>query len=296
VTETILIRGGTLYDPGSGWDGVERDLFIAAGRVVDRLEDPTQVIDARGLAVTAGAIDLRSAVAGYGQNYLRLWGALPAPRDLAASYARLGYTHIHEPGLTVPTTNYVHQELAAIPILDTSASLTLNLRDFDTWLRDPAQLPEVGAAWSYLLEHSRALAFRIVEPFVKYRQEFYLHRTLSSSAIVAALDHLLESSGSRIHLEASPEVLAARLPAHPGLHLATVGPALLNQELFDQARRHLENGLSADMGLLPPARPLGLPHLPVQIDLDWYQPFDLNKPPQGEASRLALHLALSGFR
>jgi formylmethanofuran dehydrogenase subunit A len=296
LTHTIVIRGGTLFDPGSGWDGVERDLFIADGLVVDRLENPAQVIDARGLAVTPGAIDMRGAVAGYGQNYLRLWGALPAPRDLAASYACLGYTHIHEPCLTVPTANYVHQELAAIPILDTSASLTLNLRDFDNRLRDPAQFPEVVAAWSYLLEHSRALTFRLVEPFVKYRQDFYVHRTLSSSAIVATLDQLLELSGSRIQIEATPEVLAAPLPAHPGLHLGALGPALVTPELFEKARQHLENGLAADMGLMPAALPPGLPPLPVKIDLDWYQPFDLNKPHQGEVSRKALHLALAATR
>ena len=106
---------------------------------------------------------------------------MPSPRELAQSYARLGYTHIHEPFLTVPTANYVHQELAAIPILDTSASLTLNLRDFDTWLRDADNFPEVCTAWSYLLEHSRALNFGLVEPFVRYRQDFYVHRTLISS-------------------------------------------------------------------------------------------------------------------
>ena len=296
MTHTIVIRGGTLFDPSSGWDGVEHDLFIADGRVVDRLENPAQVIDARGLAVTPGAIDMRGAAAGYGQNYLRLWGALPAPRDLAASYARLGYTHIHEPCLTVPTANYVHQELAAIPILDTSASLTLNLRDFDTWLRDPGQFPDVGAAWSYLLEHSRALTFRLVEPFVKYRQDFYVHRTLSSATIVQMLSLLLELSGSPVMVEATPEVLAAGLPAHPGLHLGALGPALLTRELFEMARQHLENGLSADMGLLPAVQPPGLSPLPVKIDLDWYQPFDLNKPPQAEVSSRALRLALVGSR
>ena len=103
-----------------------------------------QIIDARGLAVTPGAIDLRSSVAGYGHNYLRLWGALPSPRQLGESYALLGYTHIHEPYLTVATANYVHHELAAIPIVDTSASLTLNLRDFDLWLRDAAHVPGTG--------------------------------------------------------------------------------------------------------------------------------------------------------
>ena len=50
------------------------------------------------------------------------------------------------------------------------------------------------------------------------------------------------------------------------------------------------------MGLLPPAPPPGLPPLPVKIDLDWFQPFDLNNLPSPEVSRRALHLALGGSR
>jgi hypothetical protein len=65
---------------------------------------------------------------------------------------------------------------------------------------------------------------------------------------------------------------------------------------LDRARHHLANGMSADMGLLPPAPRPGLPELPVKIDLDWFQPFDLNAPPSPEVARRALHLALSAPR
>jgi formylmethanofuran dehydrogenase subunit A len=296
LTNSIVIKGGRVFDPSSGWDGAERDLFIENGRLVDRLSEVDQVIPAQGLAVTPAAIDIRSSVAAYGQNYLRLWGALPSPRQVGESYALLGYTHIHEPFLTVPTANYVHHELAAIPVVDTSASLTLNLRDFDIWLKDAQQLPEVSAAWAYLMEHSRALNLRIVEPFVRYRQEFYFHRNLPLEPMLEALWRLLEVSGSPIMLEAFPELLAADLPALPGMHLCALGPALVSADLEAKAQQHLENGVSADMGLLPPAPRPDLPHVPVKIDLDWFNPFDLNVPTDPEVSRRALHLALNGRR
>jgi len=220
----LVIRGGKVFDPGSGWDGAGRDLFIENGRLVEHLPEVDQVIDARGLAVTPGAIDLRSSVAGYGQNLLRLWGGLPSPRELGESYALLGYTHIHEPHMTVATANYVHHELAAIPIVDASASLTLNLRDVDIHLKDGAQLPEVSAAWAYLLEHSRGLNFRLVEPFVRYRQDFYQHRSLSVEVVAELLPRLVELAGCLLMMEASPELLAADLPVLPGLHLGALGP------------------------------------------------------------------------
>ena len=296
MTKSIVIRGGKVFDPSCGWDGVERDLFIANGRLVDRLDNVVQVIDAKGLAVTPGAIDLCSSVAGYGQNFLRLWEILASPRELAQSYARLGYTHIHEPFLTVATANYVHQELAAIPILDTSASLTLNLRDFDTWLSDAVYFSEISTAWSYLLEHCRALNLRVVEPYVRYSQDFYFHRTRSLETVIDLLSRVLESSDNRITLKATPDLLTAALPVHPRLHLEALGPALFDDELYDKAGQHLENGLSADMGLMFPALPPGRPALPLQIDLGWFQRFDLINTPGPEVVRRALHLALSGCR
>lgn len=296
MTKAIAIRGGKVFDPGCGWDGIERELFIADGRFVDRLDTVDEVIEAQGLAVTPGAIDLSSAVAGYGQNFLRLWKMLPSPRKLAQFYARLGYTHIHEPLLTVATANYVHQELAAIPILDTSASLTLNLRDFDVWLADGANFPEISTACSHLLEHCRALNLRVVEPYVRYRQEFYVHRTRTLETVMELVRRLLESSDIGITLKASPELLAAALPVHPRLHLEALGPALFDDELYEEAGKHLENGLSADMGLLAPTLPSGRPVLPLQIDLGWFQPFDLTNVPGLEVARRALRLALNGVR
>ncbi len=290
----LVIKGGKVFDPSSGWDGAEQDLFIENGRLVAQLPEVDQVIDAHGLAVTPGAIDLRSPVAGYGQNYLRLWGALPSPRELGESYALLGYTHIHEPFLTIQTANYVHQELAAIPIVDTSASLTVNLRDLDLWLQDAKNISEVSAAWAYLLENCRALNLRVVEPFVRYRQDFYLHRTLSLESVLDILVRLIELSGSRITLETTPELLAADLPALPEFHLSALGTALVNDTLLEKALQHLENGVYGDMGLLPPVPRTGLPPLPVRIDLDWFKPFDLNVPLKPEVAHRALQLALTG--
>ncbi len=220
-------------------------------------------------------------------------GGLPSPRELGESYALLGYTHIHEPFLTFQTANYVHRELAAIPIVDTSASLTLNLRDFDTWLKNGEKLPEVSAAWAYLLEHSRGLNLRLAEPFVRYRQDFYLHRTLSTELVADILVKVAELSGSPITLETTPELLAADLPLLPGFHLSAMGPALVSDGVLENAYRQLEGGVSADLGLLPPTPRPSLPPLPVKIDLDWFKPFDLNVPPVPEVSRRALRLALN---
>src|SRR5436309_3170408 len=58
----ILIRGGSIYD-GSGTAPVDADIAIAEGQIVGigRVAgEAKQVIDAAGLAVTPGFIDIHS--------------------------------------------------------------------------------------------------------------------------------------------------------------------------------------------------------------------------------------------
>lgn len=59
----LIIRGGTMFD-GTGAEGVERDIALTAGRIVAierRIADTGTIeIDARGLAVAPGFIDIHS--------------------------------------------------------------------------------------------------------------------------------------------------------------------------------------------------------------------------------------------
>src|ERR1044072_4475310 len=59
----ILIRGGTVID-GSGAAGSPADLAIAGGRIAaigsNLADDATRVIEASGLAVTPGFIDIKT--------------------------------------------------------------------------------------------------------------------------------------------------------------------------------------------------------------------------------------------
>jgi formylmethanofuran dehydrogenase subunit A len=290
----LAIVGGKVFDPAADWHGQERDLYIQDGRLVEYLPAVDAVIQARGLAVTPAALEIRSAAAAFGQNYLRLWGLWPTPREMGETYALLGYTHIHEPYLTLQTANYVHRELAAIPVVDASASLVLNLQEFDLWLREPERHADLAEAWAYLLEQTRALDLRLVEPWVRFRPDFLRPRWLTTAAVLERLLPLVQQRGLPLTLEASPELLQGDLPVQPGLHLSNLGPALTDPETADRALALLAQGISADMGLLPPASRTDLPAHPVQVDLGWFQPFDPLPPVSPPVARRALHLALAG--
>ena len=69
------ISQGTVYDPANGIDGQVRDLWIADGRIVEAPTDPSvrpsRVIDASGLVVMPGGIDMHCHIAGPKVNVAR---------------------------------------------------------------------------------------------------------------------------------------------------------------------------------------------------------------------------------
>ena len=284
------ITGGRLYDPASDWHGEVKDLFIDGDRLVSRLATVDRSIDARGRAVLAGGIDLRAQVASCGVNLLHLINGRPTLRDLGLAYAFLGYTHVHEPFLTPVTAALVHRHLAALPVVDVSASLVLNLRDFDAWLQDRDRWPEIGETVNFLLEKTRSLDVRLVEPFVRYRQEFYAHRTINPIEALEILTRLALDHNLKFTLEASLEVVKAPYLEPKAFHLAALGQVLDDDETAAAALKHLEAGVTADCGLsLLWAEPNGPP---VKVDLGWYQPLNLRPAVPKPMALRALDLAL----
>ncbi len=253
----LKIAGGRLYDPTCGWDGEAGDLYIEDGRLVAPLPEVDREIEARGPVAAPAAIELRGQVATYGLNFLRLTNGAPSLRELGETYALLGYTHVHEPFLTAWTAGYVQRQLADLPVVDTSASLVLNLRELDQWLGSPEHLEELGQTLLHLLAETRALNFRVVEPFVRYRQDFYAHRTMAPEKALAVLADLARITGLPLSLEASPEVLRASLPEPGAFHLAALGPALTDDDLVEAALAHLEAGATGDLGLMLPGPQAG---------------------------------------
>src|SRR5579862_8145742 len=64
AADDLLLRGGTIYD-GSGAPGVRADLALAGGRIVAigpnlPVTDGVRVVDAGGLAIAPGFIDLHA--------------------------------------------------------------------------------------------------------------------------------------------------------------------------------------------------------------------------------------------
>src|SRR4051794_4155556 len=102
----VRIAGGTVHDPANGIDGEVRDICIEDGRVVADVGSDARIIDARGLVVMPGGVDIHCHVASSSVNLARRL----VPEEHAADPAMAPSLVDGEPlarsgsGGTVPTT------------------------------------------------------------------------------------------------------------------------------------------------------------------------------------------------
>src|SRR5882672_12868491 len=95
--ERLRIVGGTVYDPANGVDGVVRDVCIEDGKIVTELPARAPRLDASGMVVMPGGVDIHSHIAGSSVNHGRRLlpeehaaDPAPAPRLDGGAVARSG--------------------------------------------------------------------------------------------------------------------------------------------------------------------------------------------------------------
>jgi formylmethanofuran dehydrogenase subunit A len=93
----LRIAGGTVYDPANGVEGEVRDICIADGRIVPDLPAGSRSIDARGMVVMPGGVDIHSHIASSSCNHARrllpeqhAGDAVPAPQLAGGHTGRSG--------------------------------------------------------------------------------------------------------------------------------------------------------------------------------------------------------------
>jgi len=132
--EPFVLVGGTVHDPATGRDGVVTDLWIESGRIVAAPADASRFrqVNAAGLVVMPGGVDLHSHVAGPKVNAGRRIApqlarrrrasdapaAVPTIHATGSLYAALGYTTVFDAAIATGAAAIASLELAELPILD----------------------------------------------------------------------------------------------------------------------------------------------------------------------------------
>jgi len=188
---TLCIANGFVYDPVNGVNGDVKDLCIDEGRIVATVPPATRTIDARGMVVMPGGVDIHSHVAGATVNLARRLlpeehDAHPAPRPelledepLARSgtggtvpttfttgyrYAGLGYTTVFDAAVAPLTARLSHAELDDTPIVDAGFFVLMGNDDYLLRLIDAGETAAAHDYAAWLLGAAGGYAIKVVNP------------------------------------------------------------------------------------------------------------------------------------
>jgi len=230
---TIQIRNGTVYDPANGIEGEKMDIFVDGGKIVDEIK-PDEIIDATDKTVMAGGIDVHSHVATYGLNLARFTFGFPTVGEIGYTYARMGYTHVNEPLMTLNTASYVHHELSSIPLVDTSALLVLSLYDIDKEIRE-GDKASVKSALPLLLDLTKSIGIKIYDIRVRYAKKGFFYRDIDVKKCLKFFYDLLEES--KILLRTYPELLDEDTDILSGFCMAHIGSGIADDARYEDSLR-----------------------------------------------------------
>ncbi|MEP6689075.1 MAG: formylmethanofuran dehydrogenase subunit A [Gemmatimonadales bacterium] len=189
--ERLRITGGAVHDPANGIDGEVRDVCIEGGRIVERLPSGAPTLDARGMVVMPGGVDIHSHFASSSCNHARRLipdehaadpapapqlpdderpgrsgsgGSVPSTFTTGYRYAGLGYTTAFDAAVAPLMARHSHSELDDTPCVDGGIFALMGndeylLRQIEAGERDRAR---DYAAW--LLQATGAYAMKVVNP------------------------------------------------------------------------------------------------------------------------------------
>jgi formylmethanofuran dehydrogenase subunit A len=179
----LRIAQGRVYDPANGIDGEVRDLCLDGGTVVDDLPSDAPRIDARGMVVMPGGVDIHAHIAGPAVNAARklspeehrgdvldrtavtrsgTGGTVPSTFVTGYRYALLGYTTVVDAATPPLAARHTLAELRDTPIVDAAFLVLMgnNLPLFEL-IRGGGPVSEAVAWW---LEATGGYGVKLVNP------------------------------------------------------------------------------------------------------------------------------------
>jgi formylmethanofuran dehydrogenase subunit A len=181
----LIIKNGFVYDPLNRIDGEKMDICIRDGKIVESVKDKANVVDASGMIVMAGGVDIHSHIAGGEVDTARLLRPEDHVKDVEAKtaltrsgvgysipstfttgyrYSRMGYTTVMNPSMAPLQARHTHEELSDTPMIDKATYPLLG----DWWfslehIRD-GLIEENAAHIAWMLKATRGYAIKIVNP------------------------------------------------------------------------------------------------------------------------------------
>src|SRR5437870_6947253 len=181
----LRITGGKVFDPANGINGEVRDICIADGKIVADVQGG-RTIDATGMIVFPGGVDIHTHVAGAALNFARaltpenqraaakflhtadrrmgIGGPTPTTFATGYLYAGMGYTTVVEAAVPVLSAKHTHEELRDTPIVDKACCLLMANNELVMDLLEAGEYERAKHVVAWLIWAAKAYGVKAVNP------------------------------------------------------------------------------------------------------------------------------------
>jgi formylmethanofuran dehydrogenase subunit A len=182
----LLVRNGFVYDPINGVNGERMDIAVKDGKIVEGVnERRARKIDASGMIVMPGGVDIHTHIAGAEVNTGRLLRpedhfkdfepktaitrsgvgcSVPSTFTTGYRYARMGYTTIMNPSMPPLEAKHTHEELNDTPMVDKATYPLLGDWWFVLEYLKEKNLEECARHIAWIMNSTKGYAIKIVNP------------------------------------------------------------------------------------------------------------------------------------
>jgi formylmethanofuran dehydrogenase subunit A len=182
----LIIKNGIVFDPLNKIDGEKKDIYIKDGKIVAKVNGDAKIIDASGMIVMPGGVDIHSHIAGAKVNVgrtLRPEDKVPESNEKRTKitragtgfsvpstwvtgyrYARLGFTTVVEPAMPLLEARHTHEEFLEMPIIDKAAMPIYGNNWFVLKYVREKDLEKLAAYINWILKATKGYAIKIVNP------------------------------------------------------------------------------------------------------------------------------------
>jgi formylmethanofuran dehydrogenase subunit A len=185
MAQALRIVNGKVHDPINQVDGIVKDLCILDGKIVDSLPPDTPTVDARGMVIMPGGVDIHCHIAGHKVNMARKFlpedhrkdvhprvkalrsgtgGIVPSTFTTGYRYATLGYTTAMEAAVPPLGARHVLEEFHDTPVIDKGFYVLLANNVCLNQLLEKKRMEEFREAVAWWLNATKAYAIKMVNP------------------------------------------------------------------------------------------------------------------------------------
>jgi len=182
----LIIKNGFVFDPLNGINGEKMDICVKDGKIVKTVnEHRAKKIDATGLTIMPGGVDIHTHIAGGEVNTGRMVRPEDHVKDAVAKtaitrsgtgysipstfvtgyrYSRMGYTTVMNPSMAPLEAKHTHEELNDIPLLDKATFPLIGDWWFVLEYLQKGDFEGCARHVAWMLDTTKGYAIKIVNP------------------------------------------------------------------------------------------------------------------------------------